>query len=323
MNRRLITSLTSVMLFSPLFSPTTVNADQTNTVLTESDSSKDEVQSAVESLFNDYTNDTLNITDASYSYPAVDATVGREYSYFNFMKIPLVHNFVFKSDVNDSELESKIKNVKFLYDADFPIPGNDQHYSHFTLYAYYNGERVGYKDINKINRSQNNLGPVNAEGVVTSDSKKVSPLVDTNNAQSNRGVAPITDWYTDKYIVDPYSGALSHRVSTTEWLEIAPYSNYYNTPNGIAPTTDASFRSKGDIGITLANSIPVTKDNNTFDTGLTTDQVYNSNGRLWNFTLPKNTTWTITAISFDQLGYPYYQVSNDAWVRANPFSNPI
>ncbi len=36
---------------------------------------------------------------------------------------------------------------------------------------------------------------------------------------------------------------------------------------------------------------------------------------MWDYTLPNATDWKVTAVSFDQFGVPYYQVSNDAWVR--------
>jgi hypothetical protein len=301
----LLLGLVSALCFG-LVNVMTVNADSTSTTNpTDKTNVPTDVTSAVDDLFDNYTNDNITVPDASFSRPTLYATNGA-YSFDEFSKIPVIGKYVFKG--NSFNKVSELQNVKFEYYGHYDS-SDDTDYSHWIrIYANYNGATIKTKKINILGNyvTQKYTDPTSLSGVVEATHKEGSqyaPLLDTENDKSSRSLAPGSDWYTDKYMINKELGFLLYRVSTSEWVD----ENY--------------IRPHANTNLQIGNAISVGK-NSVFNVqfrAVSGEPVYKSNGELWDYTLPNNTDWQITSVAFDQYGLAYYQVSNDAWVRANRY----
>jgi hypothetical protein len=293
----------------------TVRADST----TENSDVPGDVQSAVDDLMTNHTKDNAEISDASFSEDVLRVTLGKSFAWYDFDKIPIVKKDILKN-VDDQYSSQQFPNVQFRYgvSVDYythPVSILDisQNFDIFRqgnpktvfIQALYNGKVIGAKSLpisfNYPNGSVYS-SPTDATGVVTSRYAQVTPLHDTENDHSSRGVASNTKWATDKFMINYGTAEMFYRVSTSEWL------NY------------ATFSSSGNSGLRLSDKIGPNKDLPTYRVSFretTGEPLYKANGDLWYYTLPNNTDWKITAISFDQFGVPYFQVSDNAWVRSN------
>lgn len=279
---------------------TTAQADtsQDSQTTTQTDSDVPEsVQKAVDDLFDNYiTSDTVDVTDASYSEPTMDA-VKYGHSFSEFSKIPLVKKFLMRSGFSDT---SQLNNVEFwLGDHRIGLGDMDPTYWVYVS-AKYNGKSIKSKKINikyptDWDKPGSYIGPIGLVGQVTAtheEGKQYAPLLDLNNKKSSRSLAPGSDWYTDQYLIDKNSNALYYRVSTSEWIN-----EYY-----IKPHANTDFK--------IAD--PITSNNSTYTVQYrrnSGEPVYKSDGELWDYTLPNNTDWKITSVAFDQYGVAYYEVS--------------
>ncbi|AKP67697.1 hypothetical protein [Companilactobacillus ginsenosidimutans] len=155
----------------------------------------------------------------------------------------------------------------------------------------------------RINVTLNNKTVHEFKGTVINNDK-LSPLIDEANAdgKSNRSVAPETGWYTDKMELNLNNGNYQYRVSTSEWLQ-----------------GDVTIKSDDQQDIHLKTS-PFEGLRPTYHvTGksFAGENLYKSDGSVWNYTLPTDSDWQTTAFATDQNGFLYYQVSTNAWVRVN------
>lgn len=280
-----------------------VNAadNETATETTESNSVPSDVKNAVDNLLDNYTNDNITVTDASFSRPTLDATDGT-YSFNEFSKIPVMKNFIFKNGSNS--LAPQLNNVQFRYYGHYPISGLIDFTYWVQIFATYNGQEVGSKTI-KVNNGQFRNQYTDATkqtGVVEAthaEGSNYAPLLDTENEHSSRSLAPNSYWFTDRFMVDMEWATLYYRVSTSEWVN-----EYYAKPHA-------------NPSLQISDPISVGRSTiyRTSYRAISGDPVYKSDGQLWNFTLPNNSEWKITAIAFDQYGVAYGQVSTGAWVR--------
>ncbi|WP_125711051.1 hypothetical protein [Companilactobacillus zhongbaensis] len=276
--------------------------DNMNTLITSGDV-PEPTRSAVEDfLYNYVTDDTIDVTDASFSRPTIKATSG-EHSYSDFIKIPLVKKYLLKSDFDK---------VDQLQGVTFELEDQRPHFAEMpqTYYAgvcvRYNGRIIAYKIVYvkqpvTTEKPHSYTEPSDLVGNVSAtheEGKQYAPLLDTANGKSNRSLAPGSDWYTDKFMIDTQNASLYYRVSTSEWANedyIRPHAN-----------------------TNLKISDPIESDNSTYHVSyraIAGEPLYKSNGELWNYTLPNNTDWKITSVGFDQFGVAYYQLSTDAWAR--------
>ena len=278
-----------------------VNADTTDN--TNATNVPTNVMDAVNELFDNYTNDNITVTDASFSRPTLAATSGT-YSINEFFKIPVMKKYVFKGTTMDDA--SNLQNVKFQYYGHYQNSGDMDYKQWIRLYALYNGETIKTKDISIVDnsRSQTYTVPTDLPGIVEAtheEGAQYAPLIDTENDKSSRSLAPGSDWYTDKFMINREWGFMLYRVSTSEWVD----------ERYIKPHANTDLRIDNDISVGRMNIFNVTYR------AISGEPLYKSDGELWNYTLPNNTDWQITAVAFDQYGLAYFQVSNNAWVRAN------
>ncbi|WP_125768366.1 hypothetical protein [Companilactobacillus furfuricola] len=296
------------MSFTTPTQATASNRDVTTTTQSNSDV-PESVQNAVDDLFDNYlTDETIDIDDASISHPTEETTEGTHYNFNEFSKIPLIKKYLLKSGFSTEE---QLNNVKFSYYVHHSDDNGDFDYTYWTqVYAYYDGNLIGSKrvEIKYLSSSEEPTSfysnPTDLVGQVTAtnqEGKQYAPLIDTVNKESNRSLAPKSDWYTDKFMVDKNWGDLFYRVSTSEWVN----------ERYIKPHANTSLK----ISDLISNS--GNKIYQVTDRRVSGQPLYKSNGELWDYTLPDGSKWKVTAIGFDQYGSIYGEVSTDAWIRMN------
>ncbi|MCH4009532.1 hypothetical protein [Companilactobacillus sp.] len=276
------------------------------------------VSSSVTDLLNNQTQAKVSVQDSSVSKTSTRPTYGQSFSLSDFIKIPIVSKYIFKN-FTVLDYAKNLRDVQFKYyfsrwtDSGMPAmqtwtsfwqTGLGGGPSPINIYvdAIYNGQTIATKVIPYDYSSYKGYSdPSPANGVATSSNDGVTPLIDSENAQSNRGVAANTDWRTDKVKYDNTFSEYLYRVSTSEWLK------------------NATIKTNGDSGIRLSNRIAGVPDINTFSTYGQETHVISDDGTVYDFTLPKNTSWLITLMAFDQFGVPYYQVSTNGWVTGLPY----
>lgn len=277
----------------------------TATTIKMYDDVPESVQSAVDDLMDNYiTDNTIDVTDASFSRPTMSAVMGG-HSYSDFSKIPLVKKYLLKSGFAKSD---QLQGVTFELADHRPSSADMDRTYYAGIRVLYNGKQIVWKTVKvktpiTASKSNSYTEPSNLVGTVTAtheEGKQYAPLLDTVNGKSNRSLAPGSDWYTDKFIIDKQTASMYYRVSTSEWVSeryIRPHAN-----------------------TNLNISDPISSKHNTYPVSsraIAGEPLYKSNGELWDYTLPNNTRWKITSIGFDQFGVAYYQVSTDAWARAD------
>ena len=291
-------------------SPTQASTSDQNTAATTQSNSDvpESVQNAVDDLFDNYmTNDTVDVTDASFSYPTVSTTEKTLYSFNEFSKLPLVKRYFLKPGFSQS---NKLNNVRFSFGSHRPDESDGDVTNWIIMGADYNGKDIGSKIIHiKSQYDYNNpnnlyMDPIDLTGKITATHKEgqsYAPLLDTENEKSNRALAPNSDWYTDKFMISKRYATLYYRVSTSEWVN-----EYY-----IKPQSNTNIR----ISDVISN--PRDRKFTVSYRRISGQPLYKSNGELWDYTLPNNSQWKVTSIGFDQYGVAYCQVSTDAWARVD------
>lgn len=314
-----------IVLFSGLAIMSLASMSPTTTfATTDSETIGQSETSTVEQAVNDFLKNHLKGSDknlkASYSQASIQPYYGQELSYQDFItKVPFIRDNVVQDLASvDSK---KLSGVKFSYkiqvmslDHSYTCDTYEQ-YAHdrihgefeghsaiptgINIYATYNGQPIGISQYISYYDNQSFSNPIKSTGVVVNNNK-ITMLKDTENASSNRGVSPNTAWTTDQFKVDFETGQPAYRVSTTEWL-----------PN---PT----FKTQDNSGIVLSGETTSPLSTYTVSNrGTSGETLYKSNGDVWDYTLPNDSSWKATGIAWDQFNVPYYQVSTDAWVRGN------
>ncbi|WP_300561394.1 hypothetical protein [Companilactobacillus sp.] len=254
--------------------------------------------------------------DAAFSLPAIKPYVGKKMSYNDFVtQVPFMRFSLFPdTSIQDSnELDGVTFSFSYslmaldhstgagdydslVYQLTHPI---EQGYSAIitglSISADYNGQPIGSTGVTMSGPGRNESSPIFSQGVVTANDREITPLRGTS-----RGVAAHSQWFTDQYKINPFTGYPMYRISTSEWL--------------VNPT----FKPYGNSGITLTpvDYIPISTYT-VQNRGRAGETVYKSNGDVYDFTLPNNSSWKVTGTAYDQFHVPYYQVSTDAWVRGN------
>ncbi|AKP67124.1 hypothetical protein [Companilactobacillus ginsenosidimutans] len=282
-----------------------VNAEVNGSNPTESTDVPSEIQSSVDELFDNQMSNNITVSDASFSKATIKE-INNKYSFDDWGRIPLVSKYVLTDTPSSTQIVN-LKNVTFESLGQYPVPSLGNFNYGVSVQAFYNGKVIKSKFIpvsdNVVTEPYTN--PVNLVGTVTATHNVAlpyAPLTDTENKASSRALAPNSDWYTDKFMINKANGDIYYRVSTSEWvntLYIKPHAN----PN-----------------LKISNRIPVSEGQEIYTVGsdnVSGQTVYKSNGELWDYTLPKETQWKVTSIAFDQFGRAYCEVSNDAWVVGN------
>lgn len=280
---------------------TDIKADETAAV--------DQESSSVQDFLDNYFNSSITVNDASFSKTAMSYSNYEKVSYSKLINDnPAVKKYLLKNtdgtDFSDSfrDVKFQIGRVSYISAREGSAAIADQFgpslLSDGLLVIAYDGntgKQIAKKRI-KVTVGPNKI--VNLVGTAKNNDSTV-PLLNDEGKITSRGVAPQTDWYTDKFMVDNDIGDIRYRVSTHEWL------------------SNATIDSQGNSGIQLSDqrdsSNNEIKINNRKNKG---EPLFKSNGEIWNFTLPDGSFWKVTAVAWDQYGIPYYQVSTDAWVRA-------
>lgn len=288
---------------SPTQAATT--AQDTATTTQSNSDVPESVQNAVDDLFDNYVADeNVDVEDASISHPTTSMTELTHYSFNEFSKIPIIKNYFIKAGFPQTD---QLNNVEFSYVIHEPRGDGDPYYWGLIT-AYYNNNEIESKKvkIDGMNSGKNPAyifsNPINLVGQVTATNREgrtSAPLVDTVNKDSNRSLAPNSDWYTDQFMFEKRTGELYYRVSTSEWVN-----EHYIKPHA-----------NTNIKITDFMSNPKDKTYQVTWRRISGQPLYKSDGELWNYTLPDGSIWKVTAIGFDQYGSAYCEVSTNAWIR--------
>lgn len=127
----------------------------------------------------------------------------------------------------------------------------------------------------------------------------VALLVDGDNAQTTRALAPSTSWATDQYRVNSKTGAKQYRVSTNEWVNAEDVK--------FSETKPQMFK---DI-MQLSGYKTVSLDG---PSGFIY-MLFNKAGSRTNRTLPGASGWATDQVGIANDGSKYYRVSTDEWVK--------